>query len=132
MTDDQAGPRPAGGGIVTRSRVEEIRALLDAAGDEWRQVADALPEVIGTHAADHRYRDRVELGEHVQHSADQPTWTYPSTLYRSGGRWWATGWSDASKARIHQPSGVFYDPDAGVHRLIEDAATDDEPSWQKP
>lgn len=109
-------------GLITRARVDQIRAELDASGEEWAAAAQAMPEVVVTSGADHRYRDLVVLGEHVQHSAEQPNWTYPVTLYRAGEQWWATGWSDVSKGRIHQPLGMVYDEDAGVHR----AGADDE------
>lgn len=108
--------------MPTLERIGQMRAALDAAGDQWAAVAAALPEIVEVLPGDDTMRDRCRLdGEVTGHG--QP---YPATLYRNEltGEWWATGWSGVSQAQVQRPGGWVYDEDAGVHVLASDPVQD--------
>lgn len=99
---------------ITRTRVDQIRDQLTAAGEDWTHTATQIPEIAGIHPADQLTKDRCTLVAQVDHNdAAHADWSYPVTLYRDPvtATWWATGWSEASQNRVYHEYGRPYTPD---------------------
>lgn len=94
----------ATGEAITREEADDLADQLTAAGDDWPTAALTLEQISHVEPAAGEYRDLAHLAVDV---ADRGL-LYHSILYRADtGRWWATGWSDASKARIYRaPTGL--------------------------
>ncbi|HEY5856338.1 MAG TPA: hypothetical protein VIW24_20440 [Aldersonia sp.] len=106
--------------LLTARRVEKIAATLETAGDDWEAVAAGMDIVAEVMPGDAITRDRVRLhsGWAMEVNEGTEVVACPPIMYRTEtGEWRAVGWSTASEDQIYRPSGVEWDPDAGVHVL---------------
>lgn len=81
--------------IYTDADMEAVRDRLQAAGDDWAEVASTL-DTLSVTPEDDTHRDHLIL------DGISETGRYRTTLYRAEGKWWIVGWSGASADRIHK------------------------------
>lgn len=88
----------AGGTAITRAQIDDLAAALTRAGQRWRDAAAQMPLIQEIHPGTPQRWPLATLTVDVVHDA----LTYPAVLYNDGTGWHATGWSEASRARIYR------------------------------